>query len=184
MSEFSELEYKYNANNVGLQDFLKLMKSLPVVTELDISSWDVYYTKSEDDFVRFRNSNTPELTKKVKTQNSNNWVRVEVDLPLDPNRITEEKVTKYLELEGYKENFRVYKSCFIYWLDDVNYVYYIVYDNNMTEVGRFVEVEVNKKKISTGTEGETLNTFAEHLRKLNLTPQNRMKKSLFELYKK
>lgn len=189
MNEFSELEYKYKADNVGLQDFLKLMKSLPLQKELDISSWDLYYTQGEENFVRFRNSDTPELTKKVKTKNSNNWVRVEVDLPLDPLRIKEETVTKYLELEGYKENFRIYKSCFICWLDDANFVYYIVYDENMKEAGRYIEVEINKNKVEylnttkAGAEG-SLNYYAEELKKLGLMPQHRMKKSLFEMYRK
>jgi hypothetical protein len=190
MDEFNELEYKYKADNIGLQDFVNLMKTLPTGKRLDISSWDLYYTKNEEDFVRFRNSDTPELTKKVKTKDNNNWVRVEVDLPLDPSRITEETVTKYLELEGYKENFRVYKSCFIFWTNAVNYVYYIVYDSNMKESGRFIEVEINKNKIlelnikmNNGAIWE-LNQAATELQKIGLNPNNRMKKSLFEIYRK
>lgn len=182
-SEYKELEYKYKADNVGLQDFLKLMKTYNIKKTLDISSWDIYYLANEDNFVRYRQSDTPELTKKVKTKAANNWERVEIDLPLDPNRIKEETVSRFLALDGYKENFRVYKSCFIFWLNDVNYVYYIVYNPDMKEVGRFVEVEVNKT--STVQDLDSLLKQAEAgLAILGITPQHRMKKSLFELYKR
>lgn len=200
MSNFTELEYKYKADNVKLTDFVNLVKSLHVRKRVDISSWDTYYTTKElDSFQRFRQSDTPELTKKVKTQDGNNWVRVEVDLPLDPSRVNEETVTKYVELDGYSPNFKIYKTCFIFWLDNVNYVYYIVYDENLKEAGRFIEVEVNKDKVNElnqlmiDAEGsfralkpdgavEYLKEQEKALEKLGITPQNRLKKSLFEMF--
>lgn len=189
MNEYSELEYKYKADSVSLTDFIKLMEELKPIDRLDISSWDTYYTNSEDSFVRFRQSDTPELTKKVKTKEVNNWQRIEVDLKLD-QCIKESTVAKFLELDGYKENFKVYKSCFIFWLDNINYVYYIVYDKELKELGRFIEVEVNKhrvvglnEKLPNGAVWE-LNQAASKLDSIGLSPQNRMKKSLFELYKK
>lgn len=182
---FQELEYKYKAQDIGLADFLKLMGKMPIVKSLEAASWDTYYTKGEDEFLRFRNGQTPELTKKVKIKDSNNWIRVECDLPLDPKRITEAVVSKFSTMEGYSENFKIYKICFIYWAAEVNYVYYIVFDKNMRETGRFIEVEVNKEILTPERDGVTiLNTAAEALTELGLSPQNRMKKSLFELYKK
>ena len=68
-------------------------------------------------------------------------------------------------------------------------MYYIVYDKDMKELGRFIEIEVNKDKVDPlnatkrGAEG-TLNYYADKLKELGLTPQNRMKKSLFEMYVK
>lgn len=192
-NNYSELEYKYRADNIQLQDFLKLMNELKFESHLDISSWDIYYTpkgqKDTENFTRFRMSNTPELTKKIKTKTSNNWSRIEVDIPLDGNKVTEQIVTKFLELEGYEPNFKIYKSCFIFWQNYVNYVYYIVYDENMSEKGRFIEVEVNKNKISKlesqiGGAPWQLQVASKELEKLGLTAQHRLKKSLFELFKK
>lgn len=195
MDNFIELEYKYKADSVKLTDFVKLLESQQVNKRLDISSWDHYYVKEEDNsFQRFRQSDTPELTKKVKTKTGNNWARVEVDLPLDFSRVTKEIVTKYVELDGYKPNFSIYKNCFIFWLDDVNYVYYTVFDENLKELGRFIEVEVNKNRVnylnsqehlfSRGNKNAeiTLQNAEKLLEYINITPQNRMKKSVFELF--
>lgn len=194
MSDFIELEYKYKADDVKLDDFVKLMESLGPSKRLDISSWDYYYTKGPDEFIRFRkSSDNPELTIKRKVKTSNNWERVEVDIPVDSKRVTDSGVAKFMELLDYKINFKIYKSCFIFWLDNVNYVYYIVYDENMKERGRYVEVEVNKERVYylnssdnkfTGgkTAEETLKEAAKSLETIGLIPQNRMKKSLFELF--
>src|SRR5690606_26309558 len=113
------------------------------------SSWDTYYTRpgSLEEFQRFRESDDPELTIKRKVKDSNNWERIESDLPLDPKRITEDKVTFHVGLDGYVKNFKIYKTCFIYWFDNTNAVYYIVYDEEMKERGRFIEVEINKDKV-------------------------------------
>jgi adenylate cyclase class IV len=196
MDEFSELEFKYKADHIKLTDFISLINKLKYNKRLDISSWDYYFVnKNLDSFQRFRQSNTPELTKKVKTSDGNNWNRVEVDLPLDPERITEAIVTKYVELDGYKFNFKIYKTCFIFILDYCNYVLYITYDENMAELGRFVEVEINKDKVNylnanyptIGTQSGAeafLKAQEKSLSEVGLSPQNRMKKSLYELFVK
>lgn len=191
MSDYIELEYKYKADKVKLTDFIKLVKSLNPIKRLDISSWDHYYTTVDSvSFQRFRQSDSPELTKKIKTVDGNNWNRIEVDLPLDKSRLTEEVVRKYVGLDGYIHDFTIYKTCVIFWLDNVNYVYYITYDEDLKELDRFIEVEVNKNKVAILNSSEnnnqgaewTLNQAASVLRTIGITPQNRMKKSLFDLY--
>lgn len=195
MSDFTELEYKYKAEGVKLEKFQELMSDLQYSKKIETSSWDVYFTDTSkvDWFIRFRKGDKPELTIKRKVKDSNNWERIEVDLPLDKGSITEETVVKFVGLLGYTENFRIYKSCFIYWLKNVNFVYYTVYDKNMNEKGRFIEVEVNKEcvnflnsdqnKFGGGKSAvETLKEAESNLSKLGLSPQNRLKKSLFEMF--
>lgn len=186
---FKELEYKYKADEVSLVEFNELMRNVGFKKKLDVSSWDIYYTKESepDRFVRFRMSTeNPELTKKRKTKDSNNWERVEVDLPLDPDKIKEDIVANFVELDGYKKNFKIYKSCFIYFFDDVNTVWYSVYDENMKEQGRFIEIEVNKHKIDELGEDykKVLKDFEEKMSVLGISHQNRLKKSLFEMFAK
>lgn len=186
---FKELEYKYNADDVSLVEFDKLMRELNFKKKLDVSSWDIYYTQNEktDRFVRFRmSSERPELTKKRKTKDNNNWERIEVDLPLDPERISEDIVANFVGLDEYKKNFKIYKSCFIYFFDDVNTVWYSVYDENMEEQGRFIEIEINKNKVNELGENykKALKTLEEKLSILGISHQNRLKKSLFEMYVK
>jgi adenylate cyclase class IV len=188
-NEFKELEFKYYADNVDLVDFNSLMSILRPKIKKDVSSWDVYYTLdgNKEEFQRFRDSQTPELTKKRKVNNSNNWERIESDLPLDPARVNEAKVEFHLGMDGYKKNFKIYKSCFIYWFDNVNAVYYIVYDENLHEKGRFIEIEVNKDKAAElGVEKafKELKIYEQNLSKLGIGPQNRLKKSLFEMFVK
>ncbi|HEY8366158.1 MAG TPA: hypothetical protein VIL57_03330 [Bacteroidia bacterium] len=194
---FKELEYKFNADDIKLQEFIHLMNTLGYHTRKDTSSWDHYYTNANpDEFQRFRESETPELTKKRKVKSTNNWDRVEVDLPLDAKKVTEDIVHAYVSLDGYKKNFSIYKSCFIFWFDNVNYVYYITYDTNMKELNRFIEVEVNKEKVtdllslrdqeigSFNGPIQVLNEAEQALKSIGITPQNRMKRSLFELYRR
>jgi adenylate cyclase class IV len=186
---FKELEYKYNADGVNLVDFQVLVDDIKPECKIDVSSWDIYYTHNTlaDHFIRFRMSpQTPEMTKKRKTKEANNWDRIEIDLPLDPNRVNEKTVTAFVGLDGYKENFRIYKSCFISWFEYVNMVWYAVYDENMKEKGRFIEIEINKDKVSElGDRSiEVLKEFEDRLGKLGITHKNRLKKSLFEMYVK
>jgi len=188
MEDFKELEYKYNAESVKLTDFQDLAESLAPIKKIDASSWDIYYTdsKHEERFVRYRESDTPELTIKRKTKSTNNWERVEVDLPLNPDKITERIVETFVSLEGYKKNFKIYKSCFIYWFDNTNMVYYTVYNENMKEIGRYLEVEVNKEKLKELPVEELkkeLGNLEVELEKLGITRKNRMKRSLFEICK-
>lgn len=194
MSDFIELEYKYKADDISFEAFKKLMDTLSVKKYVEASSWDYYY-RNEDHagFMRFRASPTkPELTRKIKTIGSNNFNRFEVDIPLDKDKVDYKTVNTFLEKLGYSENFRIFKNCFVYFLDNVNYVYYTVYDERMKEVGRFVEVEVNKEKVAILNTSEnnnhgaewTLNQAAALLRDIGLTPQNRMKKSLYELFER
>jgi len=188
MEDFKELEYKYKADGVKLTDFQELAESLTPLKKIDASSWDLYYTKKDVEgyFIRYRDATNPELTKKRKTKTSNNWERIEIDLPLDPNRVKEDIVTSWVALDNYNKNFKIYKSCFIYWFENTNMVYYTVYDENMKEIGRYIEVEVNKEKVSEiGQEKcmEELKTLEEQLTKLGISNKNRMKRSLFEIYR-
>lgn len=196
IDEFSELEYKYKADDIGLKQFCDLMEELGYLFQITASSWDYYYTNNSEDFIRLRESEkSPELTIKRKTQKENNWIRREVDLPLSISRYSRKAVEEFVNLEGYEENFKIYKSCFIYIQNYTNYVYYIVYDEQMREKGRFIEVEVNKDKIDQISNIDTkdqeansplqiLKNAEKELEKLGITNKNRLKKSVFELFRR
>lgn len=190
-NQFTEYEFKYNADNVGLNEFKSLMEMVGYKKSFDVSSWDHYYVKDgSDDFIRYRKSPySPELTIKRKTTQNNNWKRVEIDLPLDIKRVNETIIEEFVGLEGYKENFKIYKSCFMFFQDNVNYVYYIVYDREMREKNRFIEVEINKDRLENwnwdvGSPENVLSDAERLLSTLGITNRNRLKKSLFELYRR
>lgn len=186
-SAFKEIELKFSANNIKLSAFKSLMEELTYIKKLEISSWDLYYTHPDkpNEFIRFRDSNTPELTKKTKLSNNNNWKRIEVDLPLDPEKINEKIVDAWVKLEDFSFKKRLFKSCSIFWNDSVNFVYYIVFDENMKELGKFIEIECNKNSGLNEEEAfKEIKKFEQELVKLGITPQNRLKRSLFEMFVK
>ena len=64
-------------------------------------------------------------------------------------------------------------------------VYYIVYDENMKEKGRFIEIEVNKDKIKQLSDPfATLKLYEASLLEVGIKPSNRLKRSLFEMFVK
>ena len=184
-----ELEYKYNADGISLPAFIEFCNSLKPSKKVEVSSWDFYYTSlekgKENHFLRFRQSDNAELTIKRKLSEANNWERVEIDLPLEGTKLNESTVNKFVSLLNYKFNFKIFKSCFIYWFDNINIVYYVVYDSNLKEQGRFLEIEINKDKVlDLVNPNSLLKFYEEKLKELNLKPANRLKKSLFEIFVK
>jgi adenylate cyclase class IV len=189
MDDFKELEYKYDANDISLSSFLDCISKMSPVKRVDVSSWDYYYTPTDltikDEFIRFRQADSPELTIKRKTKNSNNWERVEVDLPLDSQRLSKTSVDAFTSLLNYQENTKIYKTCFIYWFENVNVVYYIVYDKDMKERSRFIEIEVNKEKVKDLADPFVqLKELETKLGELGIKSNNRLKRSLFEIFVK
>jgi adenylate cyclase class IV len=184
MNNFLELEMKYNADNIKLVQFRKLMDDLKAKSFLEVSSFDIYYTNNKNEFIRFRNgSEKPELTIKRKTKDSNNQNRIEINLPIKTN--DEKLVEGFVDLLGFSKNFKIFKSCFIYFYDFVDIVYYTVYDEEMKEQGRYLEIEVLEDKISElGVEKsfEILKGYETLLAPLGISAQNRLRKSLFETY--
>ena len=186
--ELTELEFKYNADEMKLGDFTKFAESLKPEKKLEVASWDHYYsgpTNLPFEFMRFRNGPSPEITIKIKHGDKNNNNRFELDLPLRLN-VSDWMVKTFVELFGFKENFRVYKYCSIYWYEKLDIVYYIIYNKDMVEQGRRVEIEA-RKDYPFQSEEEALTevkAMEQRMSEIGLTPQNRMKKSMWETFRK
>lgn len=188
MVDVTELEFKFSAEDIKLSDFDKLMRTLPYIEKKLISSFDYYFVKegSPDEFQRYRESERPELTKKIKTSTNNNYNRVESDLFLDPSRITLEQVEFHVGLDGYKFNFKIFKACSLYVFENTNAVYYVCFDEEMNRLGSYIEIELNKDKVcALGNYAlEVLNNLEKELEPLGISYKNRMKRSLFEIYRR
>jgi adenylate cyclase class IV len=181
---FKELETKYYADNIGMDDFIKLVQ--PLNPEwIMVSSYDDYFTNDKDEFIRYRyHDHMGELTIKRKTTDANNNNRVEVNVPTDGK--SGASIQAFVDLLGYKKNFSIFKTCKIAFLEKAVLVYYVVYDENLNEKKRFIEVEA-KESYNWASEEEAWATVVEYetmLAPLGITPKNRLKKSLFELFKK
>lgn len=198
MSKFNiktqELEFKHDASEIKLTKFNEFAKSLNHEKYLEVASWDIYYApiKESDldfEFMRLRLGGKPELTIKKKTDPNNNNSRIEIDVPLDPKATAaelEEVASAFCDQFGFVENFRLFKYCSIFFYEKTDLVYYISYNKEMKELGRFVEVEA-RKDVPQDSEEEAWRLVKELEAKLSIfgiTPQTRTKKSQWERNKK
>lgn len=185
-----EFELKYDGTAISLQKFQEFAQSNKPLKILEVASWDTYYgsnnPSSEFEFIRFRQGPAPELTIKKKLDPKNNNKRVEIDVPLDPNRVTPETIESFCNQMGFTYSFKLYKVCFIYFYEKIDIVYYTTADAEMKERGRFVEVEARKDYPYETPEAawEEVKAFEQKLSSLGITPQHRMRKSQWELNRK
>ena len=184
--KFKEVELKYSADDIKFESFMKIIDTLPVRKKMMVSSFDDYFMNDEGDFIRYRHTDERgELTIKRKTSKTNNNQRVEVNVPTSGDNL--KTVEAFTNLLGYKHNFGIYKTCKIFWLDKVDLVYYVVYDKEFKELRRFIEIEALEDGVEWESEEQALAEVVKYekmLEPLGITPQNRMRKSLFELFRK
>jgi predicted adenylyl cyclase CyaB len=185
--KFLEIETKYDASDIDRIKFKNLLRSLSPKSFLYVESTDIYYSKG-DEFIRYRmppetdKTKRSELTFKKKTTNGNNVVRTEVNLRVDSN--DPKTVEAFCEGLGYKKNFSVYKICDIYFFDDADVVFYTVLDENKKSAS-FLEIEVNESlDISEEQAREIIVKYEKLLSSLGLNAQKRMRRSLWEIYRR
>lgn len=190
-----ELEVKYQKDDVKLTDFNKFSWDFKPVNYLEVSSWDYYYGYVGDDknneveFIRYRDGIKPELTIKVKTTDKNNNDRDEIDVPLDPDMNAEQRkyfVEEFCKAMKYELNFKLYKYCSIFYYEKIDTVYYITFNEEMKEQGRFIEIEARKDyKFATKEEAwQCVTDMEKEMSVLGITSQNRMKRSQWEIHRR
>lgn len=185
--ETTELEFKYDGSDIKLSKFVAFANANNPVKRVEVSGWDYYYSGDglPFEFLRYREGGCSELTIKIKNDEKNNNSRFELDLPLS-TKVSLWMVEKFVSLFGFKENFRVMKYCDIYWFEKVDIVYYIIYNKDMNEVGRRVEIEARKdypfKSAEEGT--AEVKAMEQKMAEIGITPQMRMKKSMWEQFRK
>jgi adenylate cyclase class IV len=186
--QFKEIEFKYDAvtSGVSLERFEELMeKNFTIKKKMMVSSYDDYFTDTNGNFIRYRHhDNRGELTIKRKVTDKNNNERVEVNVPTDGDNL--KTVTAFVDLLSYKHNFGIYKTCKIYWIDKVVMVYYVVYDKELKELRRFIEIEADEHLPweSEQLAWDEIAKYEKLMEPLGITPKNRLKKSLFEIFRK
>lgn len=186
--KFCEVETKYRSESIKLQDFCDLAVNWVPKDTLIVSGWDYYFVSEgdPDEFIRYRASPTkPQLTMKRKSKVGNNYVRREVNLPIAKDA-TLETVTVFCEDLGFKFNFKIWKSCWIFWFDLFNVVYYIVSDAEIKERDRFIEIEMDEEHpwVDSTEAWTKLVEVEKSMESLGISPQSRLKKSLFEMFRK
>lgn len=186
---FVEFETKYRIEEPKvLWDFKHLVENqLGRKHCVYVQSDDIYYVK-DDDFIRYRFSENPdekraELTIKRKTTVGNNIIREETNLRVDENTFA--TVENFVKQLGFNFNFRINKQCHIYHGDDATLVFYSVRDLENSKLAHFIEIEVTEGAGFTEEESwAIIKKYETQLAPLGVTPQKRLRKSLYEMYKR
>lgn len=192
--EFVEFETKYSATDITLKNFQKLVEKLIPSTSYNyievFKGCDIYYTNEAGIIARHRfptqgKGGLHQFTLKAKLNPGNNIVRDEINLDLKGSSNPPEKITKFCEMLGLVKNFEIMKDSFIYVMKDATLVFYSVEDSETKEVRNFIEIEVTEGYCATLAEAwEILLKYEKMLAPLGLTAQKRLKKSLWEMYKR
>ncbi len=186
--KYKEIEFKYRADGVSLAQFCKEQLDSKPKNHFNVSGHDHFYAgPSERSFCRLRiGPDMVQLTFKSPDSDKNNFIRTEVNVTLAPDT-KKEAIDALMTGFGYTYNNTIFKTCFIFEFPQYIMSYYTVYDTNMTESGRFIEVELDESEDWESQEyaWAILRQLERNLTEdFGLTAQHRVKKSLFELYKK
>lgn len=181
-----EIEFKYNANDLSIEKFHKFCQSSDPVSYELISGYDYFYKSQMDKtgFGRHRQgSKDNELTYKRPTSGIDNSVRFENNIQL-ASTVTKEQIESFWGNLGYTYSGQVFKTCFIYRYSYYTLVYYVCYDHNMNEKGRFFEIEMKEDyNWSSKEEAYASLLVLEKMHKtLGANPDNRVKLSLQEMF--
>lgn len=183
-----EIEFKYSASDISLSGFETFCKNASPKKQIIASGYDYFYenAKDPDSFCRHRvGPDSNQLTFKRKKADNNNFIRAEHNIDLVP-AVTLEQVAALCSEFGYKYNSTLFKSCFIYVYDWYTLVYYVCFNEDMKELGRFFEIELSESHGWTD-EKEAMSQLVilEKLCKpLGISPQSRIRRSLYEMFRK
>lgn len=140
----SEIEKKYDASSLSVEDFDEVMKSGQFISFELVESSDHYFTSKNKniEFIRFRekadgSSQPPDITVKSLSKNSIN--RFELEVQLSTGTATA-SVLQLLKLLGMHYEFKVMKKCRIYNLQEAVVVFYEL--DAYGERLKFIEIEL------------------------------------------
>lgn len=182
--KYMEIESKYNAQDLCLTDFSAFCESQGAQNHIIASGWDHFYsTPKVQGFARHRiGPNFNQLTYKRKTSGSNNFIREEDNIDLLVHT-TRDQVQSFMNKLSYKHNKSIYKNCFIYKFPKHTLVYYVIYDESIHEIGRFIEIEMSEDH-PWESEAQAWNSLVEiekTCKPIGIVPQARMRRSLYEI---
>lgn len=150
------------------------------------SGYDHFFKPNKDDgsFFRLRvDQVNKQLTYKKKLTEDNNVVRTEYNIDLAKN-ITDNYIINFCRDLGYEYTKSIFKNSFIYEFEWYILSYYICYDGTMTELGRFIEIEVNEDMASANPSQAyaDLLSLEKLYKNLGLKVSTRVSSSLYELF--
>jgi hypothetical protein len=207
--EHIEFETKYRVEDHLLIQFKQILDGLPEEKKfIYVEGPDDYWTypawwfkhmpqwDPSGTFGRYRkpsyglDNGRRQLTCKYKpAEAKNNIQRVENNLDLG-EKTTDAMVENDLVCRGMTFNFSIVKNCHIYKLADATLVFYTVYDTTDSKpkkADNFVEIEVDEETIAKMTEDQAWEIICKYeklLEPIGISAQKRLRRSLFEMYKR
>jgi adenylate cyclase class IV len=185
LSNFTEFETKYRVQESSLKTFKSLMNTISYSKFFYIEGKDFYFTKNSEEFIRLRVPNSvddfSELTIKKKVQKSNNIERFEVNLKLFKGE--KDSAVTFIEAAGYEFNFSIWKGCHIYHVENAVISFYSV-ESDSGDWQTFFEIEVVPEITDESKAWEVIKKYESVFSELGTSAQKRLRKSLFEMYKK
>lgn len=188
---YREVEFKYRAA-VLLDEFVKICEGLDdrLIKTVQPSGFDNFYSsvKNPDCFCRHRIElgKFNQLSFKRKLTDKNNYIRTEHNLNMDVDT-KKSQVQAMLSEFGYKYNTSIFKNCFVYAYELYTLVYYVCYNSELKELDRFVEIELNED-YAWGSEEDAWKALVDLEKRFSvpllISPQARIKRSLFEMFRK
>ncbi len=181
-----EIEQKYNARSIPLDSFKDFCIKKGPNRVIVASGYDTFYsnTKDEASFFRYRERDGEwELTFKRELYKDDSVVRAEHNMPL--KFPTSDSCQQFCKEMGYEYNTCIFKSVFVYVYDVHIICYYVVYDTNLVELGRFIEIELmeNVDWKSEEYARASLESIEKGCKELGINQLNRVKPSLFQLFR-
>lgn len=206
--EHIEFETKYRVGDHLQVQFKQIMEAHPdLLNFIYVEGPDSFFTYSDSwfeampqwepsgTFIRYRkpsfglDKGRRQITWKYKPKGAKNNIQRK-EHNWDIGETPEKTILEQLQASGAVFNSSITKNCHIYKFDDATLVFYAVYDTTYGKPEKadyFIEIEVCEEKIASMTEDQAwavIEKYEEILNPLGITAQKRLKKSLFELYRK
>lgn len=178
-----EIEFKYDATSVSLNQFNKAVVALKPKRIMTIGGWDHYYSNGKGHFRHRLDKKRPELTSKRRINKGSVTNRDEINIHLEPGTKPTD-MRKLMECAGFPFDFAIFKTSTIHFFKDVDVCHYTVYDQKRRKIGQFIEIEfmTHIKNKKTSYKMKRIREFEKALSSLGLNPSKRLNKSLFEIY--
>lgn len=193
IAKFTEFETKYTSDISQLSQFKAIAETLPDFLDFTYCEGpDTYLTKPDGSFGRYRKAKYPSDTKyaqwtlKLKPAGAkNNISRLEYNWRVDGT--PSQEILDGAVAMGFSFNFKINKSCHIYRFSECTLVFYSVKEEGVDKEDYFIEIEITEETVHELTEEQAwdiIRKYEKILEPVGVNAQKRMRRSLFEMYRK
>lgn len=206
--EHVEFETKYRVEDHLLIEFKQILEGHTDLKDfIYVEGPDLFFVYPENwftsmpqwdpsgTFIRYRkpsfglDKGRRQVTWKYKPKDAKNNIQRK-EHNWDIGKTPEKVIIEQIQDSGAVFNSSIVKNCHIYQFGDATLVFYTVYDTTFgkpKKADHFIEIEVCEEKIADMTEDQAwlvIEKYEKVLSPLGINAQKRLRKSLFEMYRK